>query len=88
MKLPHLQLKFLTQIRQNPASVKELVNGQHIKKSAEKLAEQEAKQQELLEKINCTSKLVIPAVLSSAACRKKPEKRRVVKSEGARTQGS
>lgn len=41
-----------------PARVKQLVEkmGQHIKKSEEKLAELEAKQQELLEKINCTSK--------------------------------
>jgi hypothetical protein len=41
-----------------PANVKELVEkmGQHIKKSEEKLAEQEVKHQELLEKINRTSK--------------------------------
>lgn len=41
-----------------PANVKELVEkmGQHIKKSDELLAEQEAKHQELLEKINRTSK--------------------------------
>jgi transposase len=41
-----------------PTNVKQLVEKmrQHIKQSEEKLAEQAAKEQELLEKINCTSK--------------------------------
>lgn len=41
-----------------PASIKQLVEkmGQHIKQSEKRLADLEAKQQELLEKINCTSK--------------------------------
>lgn len=41
-----------------PASVKQLVEkmGQHIKESEKRLADLEVKQQELLEKINCTSK--------------------------------
>ncbi|MBD2537080.1 hypothetical protein H6G97_50995, partial [Nostoc flagelliforme FACHB-838] len=41
-----------------PASIKQLVEkmGQHIKQSEKRLAELEVKYQELLEKINCTSK--------------------------------
>ena len=73
------ELKFPTQIgKRQSASIKQLVEkmGQHIKKSAEKLAELEVKQQELLEKINCTIiELVIPAVLRSAAYRKKTRKK-------------
>ncbi|MGH2416490.1 MAG: hypothetical protein ACRDEA_22910 [Microcystaceae cyanobacterium] len=52
-------LKFLTRIgKKQSASVKQLVErmGQHIKQSEKELAEKEAQKQELLEKINTTSK--------------------------------
>ncbi|MHC5777974.1 hypothetical protein [Nostoc sp.] len=61
-----------------PASVKQLVEkmGQHIKQSEKRLAELEAKQQELLEKINCTSKnSLLSPIVRSTSCRKKTRKK-------------
>ncbi|MFN6452928.1 MAG: IS66 family transposase [Nostoc sp. EfeVER01] len=68
-----------------PTIVKQLVEkmGQHIKKSEEKLAELEAKQQELLEKINCTSKnSSSPPSLDPLHAEKKPEKKKSGKKRG------
>ena len=68
-----------------PANVKELVEkmGQHIKKSEEKLAEQEAKHQELLEKINRTSKnSSSPPSSDPLHAEKKPEKKKSGKKRG------
>ncbi|MBG1266542.1 DUF6444 domain-containing protein, partial [Nostoc sp. WHI] len=60
-----------------PASIKQLVEkmGQHIKQSEKRLAELEVKYQELLEKINCTSKnSSIPPSSDPPHAEKKPEK--------------
>lgn len=68
-----------------PANVKELVEkmGQHIKKSDELLAEQEAKHQELLEKINRTSKnSSSPPSSDPLHAEKKPEKKKSGKKRG------
>ncbi len=68
-----------------PARVKQLVEkmGQHIKKSEEKLAELESKQQELLEKINCTSKnSSSPPSSDPLHAEKKPEKNKSGKKRG------
>ncbi len=68
-----------------PANVKQLVEkmGQHIKESEEKLAEQEAKQQELLEKINCTSKnSSSPPSIDPPHAEKRPEKKKSGKKRG------
>ncbi|WP_017316668.1 DUF6444 domain-containing protein [Mastigocladopsis repens] len=68
-----------------PASVKQLVEkmGQHIKQSEKRLADLEAKQQELLEKINCTSKnSSIPPSSDPLHAEKKPEKKKSGKKRG------
>jgi transposase len=68
-----------------PANVKELVEkmGQHIKKSEELLAEQEAKHQELLEKINRTSKnSSSPPSLDPLHAEKHQEKKKSGKKRG------
>ncbi len=68
-----------------PTNVKQLVDKmrQHIKQSEEKLAEQEAKQQELLEKINCTSKnSSSPPSLDPLNAEKRQEKKKSGKKRG------
>ncbi|MEH2449382.1 MAG: transposase, partial [Nostoc sp.] len=68
-----------------PANVKQLVEkmGQHIKESEEKLAELEAKQQELLEKINRTSKnSSSPPSMNPLDAEKRPEKKKSGKKRG------
>ncbi|MHC5746286.1 MAG: IS66 family transposase [Nostoc sp.] len=68
-----------------PANVKRLVEkmGQHIKESEEKLAEQEAKQQELVEKINRTSKnSSSPPSMNPLDAEKRPEKKKSGKKRG------
>ncbi len=68
-----------------PTNVKQLVEKmrQHIKESEEKLAEQEAKQQELLEKINCTSKnSSSPPSLDPLNAEKRQEKKKSGKKRG------
>jgi transposase len=68
-----------------PANVKELVEkmGQHIKQLEERLAEQEAKQQELLEKINRTSKnSSSPPSLDPLNAEKVQEKKKTGKKRG------
>nr|WP_232224268.1 DUF6444 domain-containing protein [Mastigocladopsis repens] len=57
--------------------------GQHIKQSEKRLADLEAKQQELLEKINCTSKnSSIPPSSDPLHAEKKPEKKKSGKKRG------
>jgi hypothetical protein len=57
--------------------------GQHIKQSEERLAEQEAKQQELLEKINRTSKnSSSPPSLDPLNAEKVQEKKKTGKKRG------
>ena len=71
-----------------PASVKELVEkmGQHIKQSEKELAELEAKQQELLEKINSTSKnSSSPPSLDPLSAEKRPEKKKSGKKRGGQS---
>ena len=68
-----------------PASIKQLVEkmGQHIKQSEKRLAELEVKYQELLEKINCTSKnSSIPPSSDPLHAEKKPEKKKSGKKRG------
>jgi transposase len=68
-----------------PDSVKKLVEnmGQHIKQSEKRLADLETKQQELLEKINCTSKnSSIPPSSDPLNAEKRPEKNKSGKKRG------
>ena len=68
-----------------PASVKKLLEqmGQHIKQSEKELAELKAQQQELLEKINRTSKnSSAPPSLDPPNAEKRPEKKKTGKKRG------
>ena len=70
---------------ETPASVKKLVEkmGQHIKQSEKELADLEAQQQELLEKINRTSlNSSSPPSLNPPSAEKRQEKKKSGKKRG------